>query len=166
MTTRDNADGIVVDPPRIQDSHKEILFRDWVKKIKQGEAIIVSARDVTNNLTEIIHENLFNANLIHECPINTLSDVKTLTKHWQDWSKTKANNIKKLSKLTFEHYWQHLVKLHCQWLMLQCLTNITAHMLPTLFNAVYARQMRLNPAHLPELKPMIDIYELRQQTRG
>lgn len=57
---------------------------------------IVSARNISNNITESVSDSLLQANFIQDFPKGTLLDVKFLTKAWQDLSKKKAKSIKNL----------------------------------------------------------------------
>jgi len=64
ITWQENIDGRLVDLPRIEESHEEIVFREWQIRLKHVETTIFNARDISNNLIETINDNLFKANLI------------------------------------------------------------------------------------------------------
>jgi len=120
------------------------------------------AIDAANNIIETINDNLHNANLIHECPPGSLPDIRALETHWQETFKAREEAIKQLTKLDWEVYWRYLVKPHSQWLMLHCLADSSMHTLPTLLDAMCTRQLCMRIGQPPEVKPMMDIYELRQ----
>jgi hypothetical protein len=44
--------------------------------MKQAEMAIIRARNLASNFTEYITDTLLQANLIQECPKDTLPDVK------------------------------------------------------------------------------------------
>lgn len=141
ITWKDNAEGILANLPRIEESHKEIVFWEWEIHLKHTKTTIFNARDISKDLIEAIINNLFQTNIISDCPDRNLSDIKLLTKTWQDFSKKKAKKIRKLSKIDLEFHWYILVKPHSQWVILRCLSNTTTHMFPMLNDAIFTSQM-------------------------
>lgn len=78
ITWQDTPEGRAIDLPRIEESHKEILFPDWDIHLKQTERAVSRATNVANNIIKTINDKLHNANLIQECPPGNLSDIKVL----------------------------------------------------------------------------------------
>jgi len=146
ITWQDSVEGITVDLPRIEESHKETVLREWEIHLKHAETMVFNARDISNDLVETTSDNLFQANLISDYPKGTLFDIKLLTKTSQELSKKKNEKIEKLSKIDLKCHWHFLVKPHSQWLMLRFLSNTTTHMLPTLKDAtIFTSQMQIQP---------------------
>lgn len=73
ITWQESEDGRKVDMPKLEESHKDILFIDWDSRLKQTETTIVIA---VNNIIEAINENLEGANLVTECVPRFLPNVK------------------------------------------------------------------------------------------
>lgn len=87
------------DLPKNKESHKDILFTDWDIQLKQVEKAVARVDSTTNNIINVVIENLHSDNLIKECKLKILPNFKQLEKHWKETAKTKEKVIKKLSKL-------------------------------------------------------------------
>ena len=73
----------------------------------------------------------------------------------------KEETIKQLTRLNWETYQNFLVKQHSQWMTLRCLTTSTQNMVPALLDAIFAEQLKSTISQPPQLKPMIDICNLK-----
>jgi len=87
ITWKDTSNGIKDNLPKIQESYKDILFRDWDIRIKQAEEAIYRERDLTCQITKIARESITDANLITECLGEFLPDTQTLIEYWHNKSK-------------------------------------------------------------------------------
>ncbi len=54
---------------------------------------IIRAKNIPSNFIEYITDTLLQANIIQECPMDTLSDVIALKQSWQKMSKQKVLDI-------------------------------------------------------------------------
>ena len=52
--------------PKLDESHKEILFVKWDSRLREAEQAMEDATIVANNIIECVNENLHNANLVAE----------------------------------------------------------------------------------------------------
>lgn len=52
--------------PKIDESHKEILYAKWDPRLKEVEQAMEDVVLVANNVIECINENLHKANLVAE----------------------------------------------------------------------------------------------------
>lgn len=64
ITWQDSAKWISANLPRIEESHKDIVFREWEIFLKQIETTIFNVRDISNDLIAAISDNFFQENLI------------------------------------------------------------------------------------------------------
>jgi len=156
-----NSKGRLTNLPKIEGSNKEIFFQEWKIRLKNAEVEIYSARDISSNMIQLINGSLLHENLISECLENTLPNVKTLTKTWQESLKKKVGQKKSLSKIDLECHWHFLVKPYGKWLILRCLLNTTSEVLPVLNNVLFTKWMCIRPKNPPECKARIDICELQ-----
>lgn len=60
---------------KIQESYKDIPFRDLDIRIKQAEEEIYRERDVVGEITKTIRESLTYANIITKCPREWFPDT-------------------------------------------------------------------------------------------
>lgn len=89
ITWQDNIDEIKANIPKIQESYKYLLFRDWNIRLKHYEEAIYRARYLAGQVTKIVRESLEDANIITECPEECLPDTQTLIEYWHNKSKEK-----------------------------------------------------------------------------
>jgi len=143
ITCKDNVDGRLTNLPRIEESHKEMVFREWEIILKHAKEKIFNARDISNNIIEVISDNLFHLNLIPNYPEGACQTLNFLLNIWQDSSKKRVEIIYQLSKIDLENHWQYLVKPQSRWLMLRCLSNTTTDMLPTLRDSIFINKMHI-----------------------
>ena len=66
ITQQESEDGRKVDLPKLEESHKEILFADWDYWLKRIERKITVTTATTNNIIEAINKNLHGADLVVE----------------------------------------------------------------------------------------------------
>lgn len=52
--------------PRIDESHKEMLFAKWDAQLKEAEQAMEDATTTASNVVDCINENLHTTNLISE----------------------------------------------------------------------------------------------------
>lgn len=64
--------------PKIQESHKEILFFEWESQLMKAERATSRCRSMTNILIELMNNNLYLCTLIIECSQGKLPQVKSL----------------------------------------------------------------------------------------
>lgn len=77
---QDSSKGISSNLPKIEESHKDIVFQEWEIRLKHAEMENFNARYISNNIKESISVSLLQANLISNYPEDTFPDVKLLTK--------------------------------------------------------------------------------------
>jgi len=64
--------------PKLEESHKDILFTDWDSRLKQVERAMTVMVGVANNIIEATNENLHDANLVVESIPRFLPNSKQL----------------------------------------------------------------------------------------
>lgn len=64
--------------PKIEESHKDIVFQEWEIRIKHVEIAIYSFRDISNKIIESISDSLMQDNPISDFFEDTLPNVKLL----------------------------------------------------------------------------------------
>ena len=92
-----------------------------------------------------------------------LSEVKQLETQWKQKVEIEDEIIKKVNKFDQENYWNFLIKPYHQYQILQSLTDSTRRSQPVLSNAVFKGQFRSRILQPAQLKPMLDICQLRDQ---
>lgn len=70
--------GRKADLPKIEESHKDLLFAYWDTQLKQAKRATVTTASATNSIIEVVNENLHSANLVKECIPRALPDIKQL----------------------------------------------------------------------------------------
>ena len=157
---QDRSKGRLTNLPKIEESHKDIVFQECMIRLKHVDMVIYSVRDISNNIIESISDNLMQANLILYFSKDSFLGVKFLTRTWQESLKNKVEGIKALSRINLEFHWHFLIRPQSQWLMLRCLADTTMHLLLALNNTLFIALMCIDPHHPLELKLMIDICEI------
>lgn len=76
ITWKNSEDGRKSDLPKLEESHKEILFANWDSRLKEAEKATVDVAATTNSVNENINENLDSANLVAESIPGFLPTVK------------------------------------------------------------------------------------------
>lgn len=67
--------------PRIQESHKEILFSNWQFQLMKAERETSRCSTATNGLIELINNNLHMSNLITDLSLGKLLKENALEQH-------------------------------------------------------------------------------------
>lgn len=83
LSWQDSKEGKAANLPRIQESHKEILFSKWESQLMKVERDTSRCRETTNNLIELINNSLHLSNLITYFSPGKLPKVKLLEQHWK-----------------------------------------------------------------------------------
>lgn len=112
LTWYENFDERLDNLPRIEESHKEIIFGEWEIHVKNGEATVFNAIEISNNPIEVVTHKLFQENIISNGPKGAFPNIKPLTKMWLESCKNQAEVIEQLSKIDLESDWKFLVKPH------------------------------------------------------
>lgn len=127
--------------PKIDESHKETLFDKWDAQLKEAEQTVEEASTEASNIINYINKNLHRANLISETTPGSLPNVRQLQTRWKYIAEEKAESIKRITKLNWNTYWQHLVKPHSQCMTLKFLTTSTEKIAPPLADSVFIGQL-------------------------
>ena len=88
--------------PKINESHKEMLFNKWDAQIKKAEQVAEEAAIVASNIIDYVNENLHRAKLISETTPGFLPKTQQLQTSWRQKDEEKAESIKKLTKLKWD----------------------------------------------------------------
>ena len=64
--------------PKLDESHKEILFASWGSRLKGAKQATEDVAVATNNIIESVNENLDSANLVAETTPGFISNAKQL----------------------------------------------------------------------------------------
>ena len=72
LAWQDEEEGKRASAPRINESHKELLFNKWDDQIRQAEQAAETAATQANILIDCVNENLQRANLIAETTLGYL----------------------------------------------------------------------------------------------
>ena len=72
LAWQDEEEGKRASAPRINESHKELLFNKWDDQIRQAEQVAEIAATQANILIDCVNENLHRANLIEETTLGYL----------------------------------------------------------------------------------------------
>lgn len=99
ITWLESDEGRKTDRPKIEQSHKDILFTDCETWLKQVERVTMTTTSATRSIIEAINEKLHSANLVKECIQGFLPNIKQLEQQWKQRSHTKEEAIKQLTKL-------------------------------------------------------------------
>jgi len=89
-------DGRVAKLPKIEESHKEILFSEWETQLIKEERDTSRARAIMNNVIELVNDNLHGANLIFGCSPGKLPKAKVLEKQWKKDLDNKEEQLNKV----------------------------------------------------------------------
>lgn len=116
-----------------------------------------------NNIIESVNENLHSANIVVDTTPAFLPNAKQLELRWKHVAEERAEAIKKVTKLNWEAYWQYLVKPHSQWMTLKCVIVSIKKMVPTLINAMFTGQLKVEVGQPTFLKTMLDICDLKDR---
>jgi len=55
---QDRSKGRLTNLPKIEESHKDIVFQECMIRLKHVDMVIYSVRDISNNIIESISDNL------------------------------------------------------------------------------------------------------------
>jgi len=69
--------------PKINESHKEMLFNKWDSRIKKVEQVAEEAATTTSNVIDCVNENLHRENLISETTPRFLQKAQQLQASWR-----------------------------------------------------------------------------------
>ena len=75
--------------PKINESHKEMLFNKWDAEIKKVEQVAEEAAIAASNIIDCVNENMHRANLILETAPGFLPETQQLQKSWRQKIKRK-----------------------------------------------------------------------------
>lgn len=139
------------------------MFASWDSRLKEEENAIVNGVAATNIIIENINENFHGANLVADSIPRFLPDAKHLDRQWKHAAQDKAEVIMQTTKLDWEAYWQHLVKLHSQWMTQRFLTTSAEKMVPSLTDVIFDGQLKAEVDRPTQLKPMMAIYDLKDR---
>ena len=64
ITSKESEEGRKVDLPKLEESHKDILFTDWDSRLKQAERATIIKEVTIDNIIEAISKNQHGANLV------------------------------------------------------------------------------------------------------
>ena len=92
-------DGRAANLPKIEESHKTILFSEWETQLIKAEKATSRARAIMNNVIELVNDNLYGANLISYCSPGNLPKVKVLEKQWKQDLDTKEEQLNRVQSL-------------------------------------------------------------------
>ena len=118
ITWKNTEDGRKGELPKLEESHKRILFASSDSQLKEAEKATTDAAAITNIIIENINENLHGANLVAKSILGFLPDSKQLEQQWKHVVEEKVEVIRQMMRLDWEAYWQHLVKPRSQWMTL------------------------------------------------
>lgn len=99
ITWQESEDGRKVDLPKLEESHKEIVFVDWNSWLKQSERAMTVAATTINNIIEAINKNLHGTNLVAESIPRFLPNSKQLEQQWRQTAKEREEVIRQMSKM-------------------------------------------------------------------
>jgi len=83
LSWQDSKEGMVANLPRIQESHKEILFSKRESQLIKAERAMSRCRDAMNSLIELINNSLHMSNLITDFSPGRLPKAKSLEQQWK-----------------------------------------------------------------------------------
>ena len=58
--------------PKIDESHKEMLFDKWYAQLKEAKVVVEEAATTASNIIDCINENMHRANLISKTTLGSL----------------------------------------------------------------------------------------------
>jgi len=90
--------------PKIDESHKDILFAKWDSWLKEVEQAMEDAVEAPNNVIECVNENLHKANLVAETAPGFLPKAQQLQLVWKQVAEEKVETIKQVNRLNWEAY--------------------------------------------------------------
>lgn len=157
ITWQETEQGKIENLPRIEASHKEILFSEWETQMIKEERATSRARTIMDNLTQLVNDNLYAANLISDCTPGKLSKVKEIDKIWKQDLISKDQQINKTQEITWDALWSHLIKPHSQQMATKCLSNAINYIIPEFSDATYTSQLHSRLSHPTEVKDMLKI---------
>lgn len=83
ITWKNSENGRRVDMPKLDESHKDILFKNWDSWLNEVEQAIEDMTAIANIVIENVNENLHNANLMAETNLGFLPNAKQLELQWK-----------------------------------------------------------------------------------
>lgn len=98
--------------PKIQESHKEILFLEWKYQEIKSERVTSRAIATMNSVIELVNNNLHMSNLIFDCSPDKLLKEKALQHHWRQELASREKHIREVQNLTWDAFYFLLVKPH------------------------------------------------------
>jgi len=90
--------------PKLEESHKEILFANWDSWLKEAEKATTGVATIVNNVIRNINEILHSANIVAESILGFLPSVKQLELQWRQATKEKVEEIRQMIRLNWEAY--------------------------------------------------------------
>lgn len=163
IAQKNTRDGRKADLPKLEESHSKILFASWDSHLKEAEKKTTDLMVTENNVIENINGNLHSSNLVAESILGFLPNAKQLEQQWKQGKTEKEEAIRKTTRLNSQAHWQHSVKPNSQWMTQWCLTTSTKKMVATLTNVVFVGRLKAEAGQPTQLKPMMDIFDLKYQ---
>jgi len=104
LSWQDSKEGKAANLPRTQESHKEISFSEWESQLMKVERATSRCKITTNNLIELVNNNLHLSNLITDCSPRKLPKVKLLEQKWRQELMQRKKLIGGIQSLTWEMF--------------------------------------------------------------
>ena len=83
MAWKKTEEGKRAGAPIINDSHKELLFKNWDVQLREAEKAAEEAATAAGNITDCVNENLHKVNLISETIPGYLPQAQQLQTEWK-----------------------------------------------------------------------------------
>ena len=163
LAWQDGEEGKRENAPRINESHKELLFNKWDDQIRQAEQAAEAAATQASVLIDCVNENLHRANLITETTPGYLLNKSRIEAEWKEKAQEKGKAIQALNRLNWECYWAYLVKPHSQWMTVKCIINSAEKVVPALIDSVFAAQLSAEVGQPTLLKSMMNTCSFKDQ---
>ena len=103
--------------------------------------------------------------LIKESIVELLPEIKPLEAQWKEIIEMQVEIIKKINKFDQENYSNFLIKPYHQYQNLQYLIGSTKRSQSKLSNMIFKGHVRLHISQPSQLKPMLDIFQLREEIK-
>lgn len=81
LSWQNSEEGMAANLPKIQESHKEILFSKWESQLMKAERETSRARATMNGVIELVNSSLYMSNLISDCSLVKILKEKELEHH-------------------------------------------------------------------------------------
>ena len=136
---------------------------EWQSQLMKAEIAVSRCKLTTSNLVELINDTLYLSNMISQCTPGKLLSAKTLEQSCYQELEKNGRLIAGINSLTWDTYWLFLVKPYSQWMTLRCSITSTQKMVPALTYAIFDGQLKSTIDQPMQLKPMTNIYDLKDR---